>query len=539
MAGKDCEPIEKCYVYYWFWIKWKENDMYIYNLALLFTDLAEKYENKKAIIFYDGSSISFEELDKYSNKIANYLRKNRNLLKYDVVAIQNNKTKFGFATMLACLKLGVVYTNFDYTNPTDRISKIFNTAEPKLIIADEHNDTIEALCEEMTIPYIDKDGAENDIENQVDDCSMEIINTIDGNNPAYIMFTSGSTGIPKGVVISHKSILNFIKWGKDTYGITDDDVMSNVNPIYFDNSVFDFYCSVFNGVTMIAVPKKIVEKPAIMLDILEQNGCTFWFSVPSMLIFLKNMKLLTKDRLQTVRIFSFGGEAYPKELLRKLYETYCNHAKFYNVYGPTEGTCICSAYLITEDDIEADGLAPLGHIAPNFGWYVIDEEGNKSERGELCISGEQLALGYYNDEERTNKSFVRCPFISTFYERMYKTGDLVEIRDEKLYFIGRVDNQIKHMGYRIELEEIENALIRIANVKQCAVVHTVSKNQFSRLIAYVATDIENAEEKVFKTELRKYVPEYMVPNEFVFVKELPKNANGKVDRKTLSDIMKN
>lgn len=513
--------------------------MYTYNLALLFNKIVEKYKKKTAIIFFDGSSISFENLDKFSNQIVNYLREIKDVSKYDVVAIQNNKTKFGFATMLACLKLGAIYTNFDYTNPTDRICKIFTTANPKLVMADEYNDTIASLCGEMTIPYIDKDKVQDDIEMQSDKCPIEYLRAIDGNNPAYIMFTSGSTGIPKGVVISHKSIYNFIKWGKCTYDITDDDVMSNVNPIYFDNSVFDFYCSIFNGVTMIAVPKNVVDKPAVMLDLLEQNGCTFWFSVPSMLIYLKNMKLMTKDRLRNIRVFSFGGEAYPKELLRKLYETYCDHAQFYNVYGPTEGTCICSAYLITEDDIKAEGLAPLGHIAPNFGWYVIDEEGNKSERGELCISGEQLALGYYNDEERTNKSFVRCPFISTFYEKMYKTGDLVEIRDEKLYFIGRVDNQIKHMGYRIELEEIENALIRIANVKQCAVVHTVSKNQFSRLIAYVATDNENAEEKAFKIELRKYVPEYMVPNEFVFVKELLKNANGKVDRKALSDIMEN
>ena len=346
------------------------------------------------------------------------------------------------------------------------------------------------------------------------------------------MFTSGSTGIPKGVTVCHRSLLNFIEWGKQTYNLQDNDIMTNINPIYFDNSVFDFYCSIFNGLTMVAIPKDVVEKPKEMLRIIDDKKCTFWFSVPSMLVYLTNLKLLSKDILMNIRIFSFGGEGYPKELLRKLYNLYSETAEFYNVYGPTEGTCICSAYKITDKDMQEEGLAPLGEIAPNFEYLILDEQGRETSFGELHLLGDQLALGYYNDKERTEKSFVQCNKYNKYLQRMYKTGDLVEVADGKLYFRGRVDNQIKHMGYRIELEEIENALIRIKGMKECAVIHTLSKNSFSKIIAFVVMEKEVEESRV-KEEVKNYLPNYMLPNSIIFMDELPKNANGKIDRNAL------
>ena len=505
--------------------------MYIYNLGQAFQKICEQYGNKTAIIFDGKEHITFYELNCLSNKMAHFLLRS-GLRQKEAVAIQNKKSPLGFATMLACLKLGIIYTNFDYTNPTERIRKIFDTASPKLVFADEYNDAIAKLCMELDIRYFAADISNSFLYTEDSRLDVELVNAVSGNNPAYIMFTSGSTGIPKGVLISQRSLLNFVVWGKKTYNLTQSDIMTNVNPIYFDNSVFDFYCSVFNGITMVAISKAMVEKPKEMLKILLKERCTFWFSVPSMLIYLMNLKLLTAFILKDIRVFSFGGEGYPKELLRKLYHQYKDTASFYNVYGPTEGTCICSTYRITEEDIEADGLVPLGYIAPNFGYLILDAEGKEATFGELCLTGEQLALGYYNDFEMTNKSFVQCPRVGAYRERMYKTGDLVELVKGKLFFRGRVDNQIKHMGYRIELEEIENALIKIAGIKECAVVHTISKNNLSRIIAYLA--VEDGQEQVdYKTELRKYVPNYMIPNNIIVVDVLPKNDNGKIDRNRL------
>ena len=206
------------------------------------------------------------------------------------------------------LKLGVIYTNFDYTNPKERILKILHTAEPKLVFADERNDAIEEICQELHMKYIAASQCQEAVLQQEENVSSFWLEGVTGNMPAYIMFTSGSTGVPKGVLIRQGSLLNFIKWGKAQYQLTKDDILTNVNPIYFDNSVFDFYCSVFNGITMVSVTKEVVEKPKEMLRVIEENGCTFWFSVPSMLIYLMNLKLLTKGRLTDIRAFSFGGE---------------------------------------------------------------------------------------------------------------------------------------------------------------------------------------------------------------------------------------
>jgi len=507
--------------------------MYIYNLGQRFIEIANQNKDKTAIIFNDTGSITYRRLNDISNKIVNYFL-NYGIVRNDVVAIQNNKSVVGFATMIACLKMGVIYTNFDYTNPTDRIKKIFETASPKIVFADSMNTNISELCTSMNIPYINTDceTMQYEIDSQSNTIDRNIVEFVPDCSPAYIMFTSGSTGIPKGVLISQRSIMNFIEWGKSTYQLRENDILTNVNPIYFDNSVFDFYCSVFNGLTMAAISKDIVEKPKEMLKIIDNIRCTLWFSVPSMLIYLTNLKLLGKQTLQSIRIFSFGGEGYPKELLRKLYGIYADQAEFYNVYGPTEGTCICSAYKIKEEDIKQDGLTPLGHIAANFDYLILDERENESNYGELCLLGNQLALGYYNDAERTNKSFVRCEKYDTYNVKMYKTGDLVENVDGVLFFRGRIDNQIKHMGYRVELEEIESALIKIENVKQCAVIHTLSKNNFSKLIGFIATE-KDMDSASVRNDLKRYIPNYMIPNSFKFMKELPKNANGKVDRVAL------
>lgn len=501
--------------------------MYRYNLGQAFIRVCKENKNKTAIIFDGKESMSFQELELLSNRIANFFLKNE-IKQRDVIAIQNKKSPYGFAAMVACLKLGIIYTNFDYTNPEERLKKIFHTALPKMVFADEYNDTVEKLCQTLNIPYIAVDCNQKILEQESEILDSVLINNVSGDMPAYIMFTSGSTGIPKGVLIRQKSLLNFIDWGRERYGLTRSDILTNVNPIYFDNSVFDFYCSIFNGITMVAVSKEIVEKPKEMLQVIEESGCTFWFSVPSMLIYLMNLKLLTKDILKKIRIFSFGGEGYPKELLRKLYHVYKDTADFYNVYGPTEGTCICSAYRITESDIQEEGLAPLGEISSNFEYIILDEDGNQSLQGELCLMGEQLALGYYNDIERTKKSFVDCPHIKAYRELMYRTGDRVEEVKGKLYFKGRIDNQIKHMGYRIELEEIENALIKIPGLKQCAVIHTLSKNGFSKIVAFIAgNEVMDVD---IRKELKQYLPGYMIPNAVEYLDELPKNANGKVDR---------
>jgi D-alanine--poly(phosphoribitol) ligase subunit 1 len=372
-----------------------------------------------------------------------------------------------------------------------------------------------------------------------DDINLELSKKIVGTTPAYIMFTSGSTGTPKGVTISHANILSFLGWSIEKYKVTSEDRFSQVSPMYFDNSVFDFYTALFSGASLVPIKKEITKSPLELVKLIDSMQCTIWFSVPSLLVYLLTMRVLNDKTFQSVRVFTFGGEGFPKGELKKLYSIYGKQADIINVYGPTEGSCICSSYNISKKDFEDMSiLAPLGTINPNFEYMIVDEnmrEVESGKKGELCLVGPNVALGYYNDSNRTAQNFVQNPKIRTHQDIIYKCGDIVYEKDGLLCFSGRVDNQIKHMGYRIELEEIESALNGLKYISQSAVVYERVKSNYGKIIAFVATNEEVSESHI-KNELLNFLPEYMMPNIIEIKEELPKNASGKVDKKTLLHV---
>ncbi|MCB0402901.1 MAG: AMP-binding protein, partial [Flavobacteriales bacterium] len=356
----------------------------------------------------------------------------------------------------------------------------------------------------------------------------------------YIMFTSGSTGFPKGVVISHQNILNFIEWSKTTYETTVDDVFTNINPMHFDNSVFDFYSSVFTGAALVPVGEQLTRNPRKLLDALNTVEPTVWFSVPSMLVYVLNMRALKKEDLPSLRVVTYGGEGFPKNQLRKLWAYWSDRVRFVNVYGPTECTCICSSYDVSEYDMQSDDLLPLGHMAPNFYGLVVGKDGREvpyGEIGELCIGGPNVGIGYYNNPEKTHEVFIDNPVISSHREMVYQSGDLVrQDQDTGMFlFCGRKDNQIKRMGYRIELEEIENAFNAISFIKESAVVYLDTEKYPSKIIACLSSGEEN-DNKITEV-LKKYLPSYMLPDLYFYMEHLPKNQNGKIDRLKLKEAL--
>jgi D-alanine--poly(phosphoribitol) ligase subunit 1 len=256
-------------------------------------------------------------------------------------------------------------------------------------------------------------------------------------------------------------------------------------------------------------------------------------------MFLQTMKAADRKNLRSIRRFVFGGEGYPKSKLKSLYDSYSDSAEFFNVYGPTECTCICSCYKIGDDDFaDLRGLPPLGNIADNFEFLILDETRQTvplGETGELCLLGPNVGLGYYNDPQQTAASFVRNPYNDRFAEVMYKTGDLVRLdpADGKLYVQGRKDNQIKHMGYRIELEEIEAALHCLDYVSEGVALHARG-NGLSRIIAIVSTREELDKDRI-RHDLKQIIPEYMIPSLFYREVPLSKTPNGKIDRRHLAE----
>jgi len=506
-----------------------EKETYIYNLGIAFEKIANTYSSKIAFRFIDGSAYSFQEIDRLSNQLGHYLF-SLGLTKGDVIAIINEKSLRSLCLMLACVKTGVIYTNLDANSPMSRLNKIIDRCQPKKIFSDLDtlSDELERIDLVVAIDKIPLDTFH----------AVAIPSNFDGNTPAYIMFTSGSTGFPKGAVMSHSNLLHFIQWGKTTFQVTPEDTFTNANPIYFDNSVFDFYVSLFNGAAVVPLSHSLVKNAKELLKAIEETKCTFWFSVPSLLVYLMTTKVLTKDRFPNIKTISFGGEGFPKNKLKQLFEMFAHRMNIYNVYGPTECTCICSAHLVQESYFEnMNELTTLGYIAPNFSYHILPQNPENEALGELCLSGPCVGLGYYNDPERTAAAFVsqnNAPYLT----KMYKTGDVVEVNEKgQLFFKGRVDNQIKHMGYRIELEEIEAAYASLPEVDEVGVVYQKLTAELGQIVAFIqindgAQSAENVLEKV-----KNIVPIYMVPRVQKVMPALPKNQNGKIDRTQLKNLL--
>jgi len=514
--------------------------IYEYNLGIRFQRVVDERSQDIAIWFSEYEAADYQTLNKLANRIARLLL-GRNIASGDVVCLSGDKSLDTFACMIACLKIGAVYCVLDPETPLERLRKILTTCQPKLLLADRgFLDRTEAVTRELGIAAAEKgpDTLAFEAEKN-DDANLRQTRGVTGSNPAYIMFTSGSTGFPKGAVMTHANVLNLIEWSRETYSITHADVLTNVNPLYFDNSVFDFYAALFNGARLVPLSKTEVSDPGVLVKKIDAAGCTLWFSVPSLLIFLQTMKATDGRNLRSIRRFVFGGEGYPKAKLKKLYDVYADSSQFFNVYGPTECTCICSSYQVTEEDFQdLQGLPPLGYIAKNYSYLILGEDEravSAGETGELCLSGPNVGKGYYNDPERTAASFVQNPLNEEFCEVIYRTGDLARFdpQDGKLYIEGRKDNQIKHMGYRIELEEIEAALHCLDYVSEAAALHT-SANGLSCIVAVVASAEEFEDERI-RRDLGQIIPSYMIPSVFHRERVLPKNPNGKVDRRHLAE----
>lgn len=511
---------------------------YHYNLGHYFEDVAIAHALRPALR-YQGVEYRYGELAAWVDRLAALLRA-KGCRRGDVIAIGHSKQPLSFALMLAALRLGVAYVNIDVASPISRTAQILDTSNASLLFYDhpDHETSMRQLastrrCELLLLaPDRLPDVSEGDVALQK--ASMR---QVDGASIAYIMFTSGSTGVPKGVAVTHQNVLHFIAWGQACFGVADRDCLANLSPMYFDNSVFDFYVGLFSGASLAPVGRDLLTKPYDLVAYVRAMGCSIWFSVPSLLIYLVAVKAIAAASLPALRTIVFGGEGYPKPELRKLYDLFSGQARLVNVYGPTECTCICSAHTLADRDFDdMTGLPTLGRLNPNFDYRILDDQDRDASTGELCLIGPNVAAGYFNDLKRTAGAFLTLTEPSRFMKRMYRTGDLVREADGLLHFVGRKDNQIKHMGYRIELEEIEHALTKLASVDQAAVVYQRTNSAYGKIIGFVASR-EDVDDKALLVGLRDLIPEYMLPSRIFVTRELPKNPNGKVDRRALASML--
>ena len=377
--------------------------------------------------------------------------------------------------------------------------------------------------------YADPQAELSEIENAR---LQEIRESMIDTDPLYCNFTSGSTGTPKGVLVAHRSVIEFIDQFTEIFDITKADVIGNQAPFDFDVSVKDIYSAMKVGATLVVIPKAYFMFPNSVVDMLDENHVTTLIWAVSALCLLNRLHGLKHKVPAHINKILFSGEAMPIRQLHAWQSCYPD-ATFVNLYGPTEITCNCTYHILEREYTEEEKL-PIGIPFPNERVFLLDEDdqliepGSVGKIGELCVAGTTLALGYYRNAAATAKAFVANPLNADYPEIIYRTGDLASYGgDGLLYFAGRKDFQIKHMGHRIELEEIEHALAAIPEIEGAACFYDREKNKV--VACYIGID----DKKYLITAMKKKVPDYMVPNVFCKVDMLPLNKNGKTDKKLL------
>lgn len=511
-------------------------------------DSARRLPNQVAVEDRDRS-ITYAELDAMSNRVAALLIE-RGVRRGDRVAFYLEKSLESVVAIYGILKTGAAYVPFDPAAPAQRLAYIARNAEIRVLLTGiEKADRWPALVHEGA-PFEDLVVLNAD---EVPDPGLpsrirvwagpDVAGRSDGppdvwqvhHDLAYILYTSGSTGDPKGVMLSHLNALTFVDWTVEEFGVTEHDRLSSHAPFHFDLSVFDLFAAAHAGATVVLVPPETSVFPIEVSRFIAQRRITVWYSVPSILSMMTLRGGLKGGEFPELRTLLFAGEVFPTKYLRKLMEL-LPHVRFVNLYGPTE-TNVCTWYDVPSLEPERNEPIPIGKAIPNVECYVVGEDGrlvNRGEVGELWVRGSTVMQGYWGDPERSARGLIAGPFAGPLTDRLYKTGDLVEEQEDGNFrFLGRRDSQIKSRGYRIELGDIETALYAHPDMVECAVVAVPDELVTNRLKAFVVVRGDLGRDDLVRF-LSDKIPAYMVPDSFEFRDVLPKTSTGKIERRALS-----
>lgn len=474
------------------------------------------------------SSCSFSELRRDARKIGTalikYFKPNTPVPIFRDKGVNTLKLFFG------AVYAGCFYVLLNPELPSVRISHISETLGAETAVTESsRTQALKATLQEIQIITF-----EELINTQADDKLLASIREkmID-TDPLYANFTSGSTGVPKGVLISHRSVIDFIDNFTEIFSITKDDVIGNQAPFDFDVSVKDIYSAMKTGATLQIIPKALFSSPAKLLDYICEREVTTMIWAVSALCLISAFHGLDYKVPEKVNKILFSGETMPKKHLENWMNA-LKDAQFVNLYGPTEITCNCTYHKVDRSMDYSDGL-PIGKAFPNERVFLLSDNDSliteKGVTGELCVSGTALGLGYYNNPEQTGLRFVQNPVNKNYMESIYRTGDLAYWGDnDNLYFAGRKDFQIKYMGHRIELEEIEKALSEVEGVERACCVFLKEK---SKLLAFFTGETTG---KDIRKNLSAVLPVYMIPTSYTKLDSMPITKNGKIDRGALAQL---
>ena len=498
----------------------------------------KKYANSSRIaLTCDGQIMTYKELDNLSEAIGQFLLNEVGEDNKPIV-LYGNKENIIMAVMMGALKSGRAYIPIDVSYPKERVEAIIEEVKPDVLfdfsegnifhgIKVIHYDDIKSIYEKYNVFEIDSRSWVKEDEN------------------AYILFTSGSTGKPKGVQISSNNLDNFVDWISEYLDLDEsEETFMNQAAYSFDLSVTSIYPGLCYGKTLHGLSKNTLSNLKDMFADISKSDINLWVSTPSFAGMCIAEDSFNSNMLPNLKAMVFIGEVLPKTLCEELLKRFPN-TRIINGYGPTEATVAVSINDMNKELLDADGTLPIGYPMKESIIRIEDLDGNQvkeGEKGEIIIVSPSVSKGYFNNDEMTKKSF--------FYDyyngekcRAYRTGDLGYFKEGRLYYCGRKDFQIKLNGYRIEIEDIENNLIKINNVKNAAVIPINKNDKISYLTAFVELKEDNGISSLkngidIKKELGKLIPSYMVPRNIKIVKQFPTNINGKIDRKKLLEEIK-
>ncbi len=492
-----------------------------------------KEPERKAVI-YNDKVMTYAQLEHVSNAFADFLIKNGK--DKSPVVIYGHKEEQFLPCMYGALKAGRAYVPVDITFPADRLEMVLSDVAPEFFVTLRDADVfVEKGTQRLSVSEIDE------IFENYKGGAVDSANWVKPEDNCYILFTSGSTGRPKGVPINRANIENLAKYLTPWCDIeSNTDIITNQISFSFDVSVVSVYVGVSLGKTLYTIDKKMMETPAYLYEGLEKSDLSFWVSTPSFAELCAMSDKFNEKMLPNLKRFLFCGETLTHKLVDLLFERFPN-ADIVNTYGPTEATVLVTASVITEQMARDERPIPIGEPLSEVEFRIVNAEGKElpdDEIGELQIVSHNVGHGYYGRPDLTEKVFFETESRGE-KKRGYRTGDACYRHNGLYYFCGRMDFQIKLNGFRIELEDIENNMVKIDNVSRAVVIPVMKEEKVDYLAAFILLThpIEGPKLREItriKNELGKFVPSYMIPRKIVLCDNLPTNTNGKVDRKLLA-----
>jgi len=506
------------------------------RLHEFFLRAAAKHPERIALETPSGESITYKALAQQSLSFAQALAQ-QHIGYGSRIALLAPKSIELVALMLGALRSGAAYVPLDPASPPERVRALLRDLDPQAFIAAQGLFPSEIPCqlEELSSVFSEKLGAaffpgekhEEDL--------------------AYILYTSGSTGLPKGACITHENAARFVEWGIETFRPQPGTRFSSIAPLHFDLSVFDIFVSLAAGGTTLLLNDSEVKNARLLAQVLSEKKINAAYATPSTWRAVSEFGKPGKYDFSSLKQILFAGEVFScRHLLRlaeqldqrKYYEGDPANAGFYpqqkrayyNLYGPTE-TNVCTFYDLKQSGRwDVDGYFPIGRVCRGASSMIVDEQGDPAEKGELWIGGPQVFAGYWKRPEKNAEVFAEKNG-----ERFYRTGDLVSVKNNCFFFHGRIDRMIKKRGYRIEPGEVEAVLLKHPDVLEAAVTSAKDKDGFDLLVAHVAGGGKTLEAEALRLHCASLLPPHMLPDRFLLLEELPKTASGKIDHKGLSE----